>query len=177
MDIKSAFQKEHSKALTVRIVHYIGTDPERFKELMILFFGKDNRLSQRASWAVGFCGLAHPELIYPHLKQMVANLDNPVHNAIKRNTVRILAELDIPDDLLGEIADVCFRLLDDPKEAIAIRVFSMSVCFNITKREPELANELKLIIEDHYPHGSAGFKSRARKILKDLQKLETGDTL
>jgi hypothetical protein len=177
MDIKSALQEEHSKVLTMRIVQYIGTSHERFKELMALFLGKDNRLSQRASWAVGFCGLAHPELIYPHLKQMIANLDNPVHNAIKRNTVRILAELDIPEDLLGKIADVCFRLLDDPKEAVAIRVFSMSVCFNITKREPELANELRLIIEDHYPHGSAGFKSRSRKILKELKKIETNGSV
>lgn len=171
MDIKAALQKEHSKALTMRIVHYIGSDGERFKALMSLFLGKDSRISQRASWAVGFCGLAHPELIYPYLQQMLTLLDEPVHDAIKRNTVRILAEMDYPEDMLGEIADVCFRLLDDPKQAAAIRIFSMSVCFNITKQEPDLANELRIILEDHYPHGSAGFKSRARKIMKELRKM------
>ncbi|MFT5165164.1 MAG: hypothetical protein ACI8P3_000388 [Saprospiraceae bacterium] len=177
MDIKTALKEEHSKTVTMQIVRYIGTDHERFKALMDLFLGKDNRLSQRASWAVGFCGLAHPELIYPHLKQMLANLDKPVHDAIKRNTVRILADMDYPEDMLGEIADVSFRLLDDPKEAVAVRIFSMSVCLNITKREPDLANELKIILEDHYPHGSAGFKSRAKKILKELRKMDTSSPL
>ena len=173
MDLKAIVLEEHSKVQTMRIVHYIGNDPNRFEELMELYFDENNRISQRASWPVGYCAVAHPELIYPYLKKMVAQLELPVHNAIKRNTIRILAEVDLPEDLLGEVADLCFRFLDDPKEAIATRVFSMSVCFNITKREPELANELKIILEDHFPHGSAGFKARAKRILKELKKIET----
>ena len=175
MDLKSAILEERSKAQTMRIVQYIGEDPKRFGKLMALFFEKNNRISHFASWPVGYCAIAHPALIYPYLKRMIAQLDSPLHNAIKRNTLRILSEIELPEELLGEIADVAFRFLDDPKEAIATRVFSMSVCFNITKREPELANELKIIIEDHYPHGSAGFKSRARRILKALSKMETNN--
>ena len=173
MDLKAIVLEEHSKAQTMRIVRYIGNDPNRFGELMALYFDENNRISQRASWPAGYCAVAHPELIYPYLKKMVSQLDLPVHNAIKRNTTRILAEIDIPEELLGEVADLCFRFLDDPKEAIAVRAFSMSVCFNITRREPELANELKIILEDHFPHSSAGFKARAKRILKELGKMET----
>ncbi len=172
MNIKEALKAEHSKAVTTQIVNYVGKDKKRFKELMALFQGKDNRLSQRASWPVGYCGVDHPELILPYLKQMIADLHKPVHNAIKRNTLRIMAELDLPDELIGEAADISFTFLDDPKEAIATRVFAMSVCFNITKKEPELANELKLIIEDHFPHSTAGFKSRGKRILKELRKMQ-----
>jgi len=171
MDFKAELQTANSKTTAKKIAAYIGNDPKRFKILMDLFFDKDMRISQRASWPVGFCGEAYPILIYPYLKQMINNLDNPVHNAVKRNTIRIMGDIELPEDLLGEAADICFRFLDDPKEAIATRVFSMTVCFNITKREPELANELKIIIEDHYPHGSAGFKSRANRILKELRKM------
>lgn len=171
MDLKEALLEDHSKSQIMRIVNHIGHDKKRFSLLMELFLGKDARLSQRASWAVSYCAEANPTFIIPYLEAMVANLENPVHNAVKRNTIRILAEVEIPETLLGTVADICFRFLDDPQEAIATRVFSMSVCFNITKREPELANELRLIIEDHYPHGSAGFKSRARRVLKELSKL------
>ncbi len=171
MDIKKTLQGQQSKALIKEIVQYIGSDKNRFKALMDLFFEKNIRLSHRASWAVGYCGVDHPKLIYPYLEKMIDYLEKPIHNAIKRNTTRILAEIEIPEKLLGRVADICFRFLDDPKEAIAVRVFSMSVCYNITLKEPELANELKIIIEDHYPHGSAGFKVRARRVLKALEKL------
>jgi len=177
MDIKEVLLAGHSKPEALRIVQYIGKSKKRFKELMDLFFGKDARLSQRASWPVSFCSEAHPELIMPYLGRMIDQLDRPVHNAVKRNTIRIMSEIELPDNLIGVAADICFQYLDDPKEAIATRVFSMSVCFNIVKKEPELANELRVIIEDHYPHGSAGFKSRADRILKALRQMETGDNL
>lgn len=171
MDIKAELEKPQSKALAKEITNYVGNNPNRFKKLMELFFDKNLRISQKASWPVGFCAETYPSLIYPYLKEMIDNLQNPVHNAVKRNTLRIMGDIILPEELLGEAADICFQYLDDPKEAIATRVFSMTVCFNITKREPELANELKIIIEDHYPHGSAGFKSRAKKILKELRKM------
>lgn len=171
MDIKAELEKGQSKKTVLEITNYIGNDPKRFKVLMDLFFDKDLRISQRASWPVSFCVDAHPDLIYPYVKDMIENLNNPLHNAVKRNTVRIMGEIDLSEEVIGQAADICFRFLDDPKEAIAVRVFSMTVCFNITKKEPELANELKLIIEDHYPHGSAGFKSRGKKILKELKKI------
>ncbi len=171
MNIRAELEKGQSKKMVLEVMQYVGKNQKRFKNLMDLFFDEDLRISQRASWPVGYCAEAHPELILPYLKKMIANIDNPVHNAVKRNTIRILSVIDLPEDLMGEAVDKCFRILDDPKEAIAMRVFSMSVCFNITKREPDLANELKVIIEDHYPHGSAGFKSRANRILKELRKM------
>ena len=95
MDIKAALLAGNSKPVALKIVKYIGTNKERFKVLMALFFDKDVQLSQRASWPVGFCGEAHPELITPYLKRMVENLDNPVHNAVKRNTIRIMLYLEL----------------------------------------------------------------------------------
>jgi len=56
-------------------------------------------------------------------------------------------------------------------EAIAIRVFSMTVCANITFKYPSLAQELIPVIEEHIPHGSAGFRARGAKLLKQLKTL------
>jgi hypothetical protein len=58
----------------------------------------------------------------------------------------------------------------DPKEPIAVRVFSMSVLANITRHEPDLKKELRIIIEDQLPFASAGFRARAKKVLKELEK-------
>jgi len=42
----------------------------------------------------------------------------------------------------------------------------MTVLANIAQKEPELKNELRLVIEQQLSHGSTGFCSRARKVLK-----------
>ncbi len=67
--------------------------------------------------------------------------------------------------------DICFKYLEFPDEALAVKVFSMTVLGNLAKKYPEIKPELKLLIEDQLPHQTAGFKSRAKKILKQLGNL------
>ena len=91
------------------------------------------------------------------------------HVAVKRNIMRLLQDIEIPKPLYGTLTDKCFALLD-PKETIAVRVFSMTVLANIAKQEPDLKKELRIVIEDQLPYGSAGFLSRARKVLKEINR-------
>jgi hypothetical protein len=74
----------------------------------------------------------------------------------------------IPKSLQGLAATVCFGLFQNPKEPIAIRVFSMTVLAGIAQDQPELKNELKIMIQDQLPYASAGFLARAKKVLKQL---------
>ncbi|MEM8906884.1 MAG: hypothetical protein AAGD05_03475 [Bacteroidota bacterium] len=171
MDIKAALLEEHSKAQALKIADYVGQHPEYFETLLSLFLHENYRITQRAAWPLVFVVEAQPQLIKPHLRKVVENLQGAVNVAVKRNTLRFLQLMDLPEDLLGLAAEICFAFLDDPQEAIAVRVFSMTVLYNICVKEPELGNELRMVIEDHLPHGSAGFKSRGKKILKALSKL------
>jgi len=99
---------------------------------------------------------------------MILNLEKPVHVAVKRNTVRIMEDLEIPEELLGLAATVCFDLLANSNEGIAVRAFSMTVLYNICKREPALKNELRALIETalEQPKPSKAILSRGTKILK-----------
>ena len=171
MNFRKEILKEYSKAQTLKIAKFVGNDQERFARIMELYFDDDLRICQRSSWIVGHCAERFPELILPYLKEMIDKLEAAPHNAVRRNTVRILQDIELPEKLLGKVVDICFRLLDDPQEAIAVRVFSMGVLYNACLREPDLKDELRLVIEDHIGFGSAGFKSRGKKILKALQQL------
>jgi len=171
MDIKAEILKEHSKIQTLKIVRYIGNDQSRFDKLIDELLKGEKKVAQRAAWIMSYSVAAQPSLIIPHLEALFENLRNPVHDAIKRGTIRSLEYIEIPEELFGLVADICFEFLDSPKESIAVRVFSMSALYKVCQKEPELSNELKLVIEDHYPHSSAGFQSRARKVLKGISKL------
>ena len=170
MNIKAQLSKEHTKANALLIADYIGDNRNRFEVLMELFFNSENRMVQRASWVISHVADRHIHLIYPYVEKMVDNLNHPAHNAVKRNTVRIFQDIDIPQELMGKVADKCFGYLENPKEAVAVRVFSMTVLYNICQKEPDLKNELKMLIEDHLEGASAAFKSRGKKILNKLNK-------
>ena len=172
MDLKAAILQEHSKAQAIFIRDYIGDNQALFDELMEHFFSNEYRVTQRAAWVMTHCTDKRPHLINPHLEKMANNLkDKKIHVAVKRNTVRLLQNVAIPEDLMGTVADCCFNFLADPKEAVAVRVFSMSILYELCKKEPDLAGELKLTIEEFMPHGTAGFRSRGKKILKGVQKI------
>jgi hypothetical protein len=168
--IKELLEAEHSKVQTMRVVEYIGHDREKFEALMQLFFADDWCLNQRSSWPIPFIVERFPELIYPYLEQLINNLENPSHNAVVRNTVKLLQNIDIPDKLQGQVVNICMALLADPKEPVANRIFSMTVIYNLSKKWPDLQNELLILIESQMENESAGFKSRGRKVLKAIAK-------
>lgn len=177
--LKEQILAEHSKAQTMRIVRWIGHDADRLALLMENFLGnphpvsktggKQYRLTQRSSWAVRYVGENARELVLPWLPKMVAQLRRPgIHDAVKRNVLVVFETLEIPDDLQDELADLCFGYLADPNEAVAIHCAAMTVLEKICRKVPELKPELRLLIEEYYDRSSAGFKSRARNILKKI---------
>lgn len=170
MNILKELQKDFNKSTCDRIVAYIGDDPKRFSNLVDAFLNSEYRINQRAAWPLSYSVKKHPELIKPHLKKVITNLKKPkIHDAVKRNTVRFLQFIEIPRSLHGITLDHCFKLLQDKKEPIAIKVFSMSVLANLAKEYPELKGELIATIEDQMPYGSAGFIARGKKVLKQLR--------
>jgi hypothetical protein len=160
---------KNSKEILLQVLNAIEDQPSRMEELMDCFFDENLRLCQYASWPAGMIADQNPELIIPYLEKMLNNLDTPHHDAVLRNTFRTLQNLDIPEDLEGLAFEKAFDFLSNPQNAIAIRVFAMSVCGNIAKKYPELKQELIPVIEEQLPYGSAGFISRGMKVLKALK--------
>ena len=166
MDIRQSLLAEHSKPQTMQIVEFIGADEKRFAELMKIFFAGEYRLTQRAAWPLNYCAEQHPELIQPYLPKLLNCLNRyDIHDAVKRNIVRLLQFIEIPKKSHAKVYSLCIDLLDDPNEPIAVRVFAMTVAARIAKSEPALLKELQLIVQQSLPHATAAFRSRARKIL------------
>ena len=170
MDLESEILREHSKQHTVNIARWVGNDPARFKQLMEVFLRGEYRTAQLAAWIVSYCVHWHPQLAGPWLKPMVKRMQEPtVHDAVRRCVVGVLQFVDIPRSLQGKVANLCFGYLNTPGTPIAIQAFSMTVLARIAEQQPELRNEVKLVIQQMMPYGSAGIKSRAKKVLKGLE--------
>jgi hypothetical protein len=169
MKLREEILKEHSKAQCSKIVKWAGGDQKRFDELFSLFINDEYRVVQRAAWPVSYCVRDHPEFIKKHFAKLIRNLKKPeLHDAVKRNTVRLLQYVEIPGKLHGEVMNICFGYISSPDEAAAVKAFSLTVLQRLARRYPEIKNELKLVIDERWNYETAAFKSRARKLLREF---------
>src|ERR1700729_2556627 len=169
MDLLKLLREEHSKKQTDRIVNYIGDDQKRFAELIKLFFKGEYRITQRAAWPMSYCVRRHPELISPYFKPLLDNLARKdIHVAVIRNTVRLLQDVDIPKKHHGRVMSTCFEFIQSPETPIAVKAFSLSILGNLSSLYPDILPEIKLIIEEAWEHATPAFRSRAKRVLKDV---------
>ena len=172
MDLKKRLNLGQSKTQTLEIVGYVNGRPDRFKQLVEIYLSGPYRITQRAAWPLSYCVEKWPYLIDNHWKKILQFIQKAdANDAVRRNTMRLLQFVDVPKRYQGLVADLCFSYLQDPKIAVAIRVFSMTVLDNIIHDQPDMQKELKLILEDQMPYGSAAFKSRGMRILKRLSAI------
>jgi len=171
MNLRNALIAEHSKAQCMRIVNWIGTDQQRFNELLSLFLSDEKLLVQRAAWPLSYAVEACPAFIRAHYGKLIKNMQRPgLPDAVKRNTVRIFQDTDVPERYRGELMNACFCFIESLSEKPAVKAFALTVLFNLSKQYPDIQPELKAIIEDRWEYETAAFRSRGRKILKQLNK-------
>lgn len=170
MDLRNQVLKEHTKVNCQKIVDWVGDDATRFDDLFDLFLNDEYRVTQRAAWPMSYCAIDHPDFMKNNFEKLISNLQKPgIHDSIKRNTVRLLQALDIPKKFEGAVMNICFEYVASPKEAIAIKAFSLTILGKLSKKYPEIIPEIKLLIEDQISHQTAAFKERAKVLLKEFR--------
>lgn len=176
MNLLQEIRKEHSKKQCQLIVDWIGDDPKRFAQLFNLFLNGEELIKQRAAWPLSNCVQKNPVLINAHINELIKNLENKSHhNAIKRNTIRLLQYCEIPVKYQGIVIDVCFRYINSPTEPPAVKAFSLTVLEKLAQQYPDIFIELKWVIESRWSVETAAFKARAKKILKKYDALQKNE--
>jgi hypothetical protein len=128
-----------------------------------LMTGGDALVEQRAAWVVADCGEQWPELVGPQLEHLLDNLERPgLHPAVVRGTFRMLQFADLPPALEGRVCSVAMAALGGATP-VAVKAYSMTVLRRLVGRYPEIAEEVRLLIEEQLPGASPGFRSRARR--------------
>jgi hypothetical protein len=171
MKIKEALYQENARTNALMIAQYAVSSKKRFAELMNCFFSNDPKLASRASWSVALIADSNTNLVAPYFEKMILQLDRAdIPESVIRHTVRILEGMEIPEYLQGHLMNSCFSFIEKPTTKPAIKAFSLTVLFNLSKIYHDIQPELALIIEELWDVESPAFKSRGRKILKALKK-------
>src|SRR3954465_15421719 len=115
MNIQEELLKEkiQTKTKVLAIAAYACSSPTYFKELIKCFLANEYRLAQRAAWSVSWAARKKPELVKPYIKDLVAQLSRTdVHDAVIRNSVRILEAIEIPEEFHGDVMNACFAFIE-----------------------------------------------------------------
>ncbi len=174
-NFKALLKVDSSRVIANQIVDAVGNNPEYFKTVLDLCFNEGYPIAMRAGRAVALCSEKYPSLIVPYLEQLVKIIKDSKIDGVKRGILKTFCESVDLNKLtnLGELVDICFNWLANPKESIAIRYYSMEILYKTCLIETELKNELIPILENLTFESSAGIVSQAKKLLKLLKKKET----
>lgn len=172
MDIRTLLLSEHSKENAEAIMYMAIEDNSVLEELLSLFAEDNYRLIQRASWPLTMISDKRPYVLRNYRTEIVDHLfSNSENDSAVRNILRIFQHMRLPEDRWEKAIDFCYKKLESPGTSVAIKVFSMQILYDelIAEGHYELLPDLAAIIEDYMPHGSPGYKSKGKKILRAIK--------
>lgn len=168
-ELENMLLADHSRSNTDRIAGWIGVDASRLAALMVILLGSDALLTQRSAWVVSVIADSHPILLEPWVAKLLRKMQEPgIHDALPRAVTRALQWMEIPSCQLGNVAVVCFDLLSAAQTPVAVKANAMTVLARIAGREPDLAREVRLVIEQQTQSGIPAIIARARQVLRSL---------
>lgn len=147
-------------------------DPQIIETLITLMGGKDRRIAALTAWAMSHAvSLDKTILKFSHHKNLLAIAAGTDDNAVKRNTMRAWQWVELPQELVFDIAGIAFKLLSAPAEDIAVKVFSMTVLEGCLRFMPEMKEEILFVIEKDLPHGTPAYQVRAARFMKAAARI------
>lgn len=132
---------------------------------------EEHPIGMRFTWLMGGLCERAPEMIAPHLPRLFTAKEELNFPGYDRSLAKWMSLCGIPEEIEGEVADQLFEWMLDPQIKVAVKAFSMTALANLSRKYPELGTELRLIIEEQFEEGSAGYKSRGRKVLAQLDRI------
>lgn len=127
------------------------------------------KTASRFLWLLSEIGMSNPDKLFtalPFLLDFTDNL-NPVYKTSFANFWLIAG---IPPENEGKAIDLSFQWLLSNETNITIKSRSILVLFRLTKKYPEIKEELKLCLIDQMDKYSKDFRKRAVKILLEIER-------
>lgn len=162
---------DSSKALSLLTASMVYVEPSLFGIFVELALKDEKYYAERASRVVSICSHRFPELFKPYSSLIIRELKNLRSEGAMRNLLKTIAE--VPVRLSNKdksmLINQCYDYLMSGKYPVAVHVFSMQILYNLSLEIPEIGEELFHILDEKIPEASAGYRSRAKRILKKLR--------
>lgn len=137
------------------------------KELSKLLF-ENKQISTRFLWLLSDIGGIDSKVLFDELPYLFNLRDKINHLETKASFANYWLLVGVPIQNEAEAITLLFEWLQSNEVNVHTKSRSLFVLFNLTKKYPELKNELKLCLEDQLDKNTPDFNKRANKILVEL---------
>ena len=163
---------DSSRALSLLTASMVYDEPSLFGVFVELSLMDEKFYAERASRVVSICSHSFPEMFRPYCAGIISELKNLRSEDAIRNLLKTLAEVPVKLSKKDKsvLLNLCFDYLVSKAYPVAVHVFSMQILYNLSREIPEIGEELRCILEERIPDSSAGYRSRARRILSQMNK-------
>ncbi|PKQ60635.1 hypothetical protein BZG02_18780 [Labilibaculum filiforme] len=169
MELKKLLDPFPVKEEALLIAQSISENPVYMNDLWKICISSKKH-SWRATWLLDKVYDIAPDLVRLYIPQMIELIPKLQNESKLRQYLKLISLEPLPTNISGDFINYCFDALISSTSAIAIKVYAMQILYNFSLQEPDIQGELTLIIEEQMENGSAGYCSRARKILKAIHK-------
>ncbi len=167
-----------------RVANIVLENQKLFKELIVITFDVENKVSIKAAWILEWiCTHHHLEWILPHLDVFTSEIKNVKFDSAIRPCAKISEHLatayyakdenDIKKKLTNQqidaIVETGFDWLITPQK-IAVRAYTMTFLYFFGLEKEWIHPELKHLITSKIMHESKGCKARGKYILEMIEK-------
>jgi len=171
MDFRSLLESFPSRIEVDFLINEIGNSGKKFRSLLDLALTEKDPLAWRAAWILDGVDEKHPGLAAVQIAEIIRKLPGLKSKGTLRSLLRLLCRYEIPEEAQGLLIDLCFGYLVSELYPVAVKVHAMQIIFNHVLLYPELKGELIAVIGDQVNNNSVGFGSRARRLLKQLERM------
>jgi|SRR6185436_1144927 len=129
----------------------------------------EHKIASRFLWLLSDVGILNPTKLFNELPFLLDLCDhlNPVY---KTSFASWWHYVGVPPENEGRAIDLLFQWLVSTETNVTIKSRSLWVLFKLTKKYPELKNELKLCLKDQKDKYTNDFEKRVTKILKEIEQ-------
>ena len=162
---------DSGKLTAIHAAKVVMQKPELITLLFDLAFIDKKQFSMRAANVIQIIDSIDDSLIRPFYPNIIRGFEEFRIDGVKRCFLKLISNhVDIPsEDLLGILVNYCFSKASS-SDPVAIKVYSILILYNLSLVEPDLTNELVLIVEDQIPKNSPAFANFGKKIITALKK-------
>ena len=148
-------------------VHYI-IDHKISLDTLYPILDAEKMVSMRFTWLVGGLCEQAPQIVFPSVIYFYSKRHEVLFPNYDRSLAKMFWLAGVPLEIEGEAIDQMFKWLLDAHITVSTKTYSMYSLHDLTKKYPELRNELKVSLEDQLDKNTANFKRRVLKILSVL---------
>lgn len=131
---------------------------------------EDNPLAMRWAWLLENTIIPRKELHEVHLDGLANAYLQTKSPSVRRVIGKILVNAKIPEAYEDELYDFTIKQLQKADEPVAVKFHAMNIAAEIALRYPDLATELRHVIEDQIEKNSVAFKAGSKHVFKKLKR-------